>query len=123
MPPLRCEFFSVVLPNVIRLVNFCNSGLTDSVFSIFYEFDIIFVFEAVDLIFFFFFSMSDDELIGLLNFILSQANILTKHRKLYCLMDSSILIKWTSPFRNYWMSGLIFHFYFISNKNSCKQTV
>ena len=40
-----------------------------------------------------------------------------------CLMDFSILINWTSPFRILGVSGVLFHFYSILNRNSCKQTV
>ena len=38
-------------------------------------------------------------------------------------MDFSILINWTSEFRILGVSGVRFHFYFISNRNSCEQTV
>ena len=40
-----------------------------------------------------------------------------------CLMDFSILINWTSPFWIIGVSDVLFHFYSISNRNSCKQTV
>ena len=40
-----------------------------------------------------------------------------------CLMDFSIFINWTSLFRILGVSGVLFHFYSISNRNSCKQTV
>ena len=40
-----------------------------------------------------------------------------------CPLDFSISINTTSPFSNLGVSGLLPHFYFISNRNSCKQTV
>ena len=40
-----------------------------------------------------------------------------------CLLDFSILINWTSPFRILGVSGVRFHFYSILNRSSCKQTV
>ena len=40
-----------------------------------------------------------------------------------CLMDFPILINWTSPFRILGVSGVLFLVYFISIRNSCKQTV
>ena len=42
---------------------------------------------------------------------------------LICLVDFSNLINWTSPFPILGVSGVIFHFYFIFDRNSCKQTV
>ena len=38
-------------------------------------------------------------------------------------MDLSILIIWMSPFRISEVSGVLFHFYFIFDRNSCQQTV
>ena len=38
-------------------------------------------------------------------------------------MDPSILINWTSPFPILGVSGVLFHFYSVSNRCSCKQTV
>ena len=38
-------------------------------------------------------------------------------------VDFSILINWTSQCPNLGVSGVLFHIYFISNRNSCKQTV
>ena len=38
-------------------------------------------------------------------------------------MDFSILINWTSPFLVLGVSGVLFHFYSILNRNSCKQMV
>ena len=38
-------------------------------------------------------------------------------------MDLSILIKWTSPLSIWGVSGVLFHFYSISNRYFCKQTV
>ena len=38
-------------------------------------------------------------------------------------MDPSILINWTSPFPVLGVSGVLFHFYSISNRYSCQQTV
>ena len=40
-----------------------------------------------------------------------------------CQVDLSILINWTSQFPNLGVSGVLFYFYSISNRNSCKQTV
>ena len=40
-----------------------------------------------------------------------------------CLVDSSILINWTSPFLILRVSSAFFYFDFILNRNSCKQTV
>ena len=40
-----------------------------------------------------------------------------------CLAELSLLINWTSSFTNLRVSGVLFHFYSISNRNSCKQTV
>ena len=41
-----------------------------------------------------------------------------------CLLDPSILFYWTSPFPILGVSGILFHFYSISNRYSClKQTV
>ena len=40
-----------------------------------------------------------------------------------CFVDLSILISWTNPFPILGVSGVLFHFYFILNRNSCKQTV
>ena len=40
-----------------------------------------------------------------------------------CQADLSILINWTSPFPNLGVSGVLFHFHSILNRNSCKQTV
>ena len=37
-------------------------------------------------------------------------------------MDPSVLISWTSPFAIIGVPGVYFHFYSISNRNSCKQT-
>ena len=45
--------------------------------------------------------------------------IITVVLALLCLVDYSILIKWTSPFPILGKSGVHFHFY----KNSCEQTV
>ena len=36
-----------------------------------------------------------------------------------CLVYYSILVNWTSPFPNLGVSGVLFHFHFISNRNSC----
>ena len=33
------------------------------------------------------------------------------------------LINWSSLFQILGVSGVLFHFYFVSNRNSCKQTV
>ena len=38
-------------------------------------------------------------------------------------MDPSILINWTSPFPILGVPGVLFHFYSISNRYSCQQTV
>ena len=43
------------------------------------------------------------------------AGILTQ----ICLMDLSILINWISPFPIWGVSGVLFHFYSISNRYSC----
>ena len=40
-----------------------------------------------------------------------------------CPVNLSILINWTSPFPDFGVSGVLFHFYSISNRNSCEQTV
>ena len=40
-----------------------------------------------------------------------------------CRVDPSILINWTSPLPILGVSGVRFHFYSISNKYSCYQTV
>ena len=40
-----------------------------------------------------------------------------------CRVDPSIHINWTSPFPILRLSGVLFHFYSISNRYSCKQTV
>ena len=40
-----------------------------------------------------------------------------------CLVDSSILINWMSPFPILVVSGVFFNFYYFSTRNSCKQTV
>ena len=40
-----------------------------------------------------------------------------------CLMDLSIYINLASPFPILRVSGALFHFYYILNRNSCKQTV
>ena len=40
-----------------------------------------------------------------------------------CLMDLSILIIWMSPFRSLGVSGVLFHFNFISNRYFCKQAM
>ena len=40
-----------------------------------------------------------------------------------CLMDFPILINWVSPFPFLGVSGVLFQFYSILNRNSCKQTV
>ena len=40
-----------------------------------------------------------------------------------CLVGFSCLINWTSPFPNLEVSAELFCFHFISNRNSCKQTV
>ena len=40
-----------------------------------------------------------------------------------CPVDPLILINWTSPFPILGVSGVLFHFYSISNRNTCKQTV
>ena len=39
---------------------------------------------------------------------------------LICAVDFSVHIKWTSPFPNLVVPGVRFHFYFISNRKSCK---
>ena len=38
-------------------------------------------------------------------------------------MDFPIIIIWTSPLSTLGESGIFFHFYFISYRNSCKQTI
>ena len=38
-----------------------------------------------------------------------------------CLLDFSILIKWTSQFPVLGVSGILFHLYLIFNRNKCKQ--
>ena len=40
-----------------------------------------------------------------------------------CLVDSSILINWMSPFPILGVSGVLFHFYYSSDRNFCMQTV
>ena len=40
-----------------------------------------------------------------------------------CPVDFSILNDWTSPFPNLGVFRVLFHFYSISNRNSCKQTM
>ena len=40
-----------------------------------------------------------------------------------CRVDPSVLINWTSPFPIFVESGVLFHFYSISNRYSCQQTV
>ena len=40
-----------------------------------------------------------------------------------CQVDPSILINWKSPFRILGVSDVLLHFYSISNRNPCKQTV
>ena len=42
---------------------------------------------------------------------------------LICRVDYSILISRTSPFPFLGMAGILFHFYLIFDRNSCKQTV
>ena len=37
-------------------------------------------------------------------------------------MDCAILFNWMSPFPILGVSGILFHFSFILNRNSCKQT-
>ena len=38
-------------------------------------------------------------------------------------MDYAILINWTSPFPILGVSGVIFHFYFIFDRNFCMQKI
>ena len=51
------------------------------------------------------------------------------YHELFCLVNPHlpngfpILINWTSPFPILGVSGVLFHFYSISNRNSCKRTV
>ena len=40
-----------------------------------------------------------------------------------CPGDFSILFNWTSPFPNLGVSGVLFSFYIIFDRNSCKQTM
>ena len=40
-----------------------------------------------------------------------------------CLVELSILMNWTSSFPILGVSGVLFHFYSVSNRYSCKQTV
>ena len=42
---------------------------------------------------------------------------------LQCLVDSSALINWASPLPLLGVSGIFFHFCFISNRKSCLQAV
>ena len=54
---------------------------------------------------------------------LGRCPVSTVHFILICQIDLSLLISWTNPSPNLGVSGVLFHFCFILNRNSCKQTV
>ena len=66
---------------------------------------------------------NSNKISGRKDFKLHVCMIIIRYLTHLCLANFPILINWMSPFPILGLSGVLFHFYSISNRNSYKQTV